>query len=253
MHPTERALLDAVLAAPDDDLPRLVLADWYEENGQPERANLIRAHIAVYRKQLVCSRDGFKNRQRGARPRDSSGRSQYWRKRCRCAACRWARLTFRGSEHDSSLRWRAEQIPGVVSSAERGFVYLIYTQVAKWCGGACFMCADPFAPFAPSDCQSCHGSGAIAAIGPRLVRDHPITYVHICDRFERHRHEGGVTVVVSRESAGVLFDIAFPSSGASAEGQEEDVIDALSSAAISWAKSQTPHLSATPVSADVTA
>jgi uncharacterized protein (TIGR02996 family) len=37
-HPQYRALLASVLAAPDDDLPRLVLADWLEENGQPERA-----------------------------------------------------------------------------------------------------------------------------------------------------------------------------------------------------------------------
>jgi uncharacterized protein (TIGR02996 family) len=39
---TEAALLAAMAAAPDDDTPRLVYADWLEENGQPERAELIR-------------------------------------------------------------------------------------------------------------------------------------------------------------------------------------------------------------------
>ena len=42
------ALLAAVLANPDDDLPRLVLADWLEETGQPvsiARAHFIRAQI----------------------------------------------------------------------------------------------------------------------------------------------------------------------------------------------------------------
>ena len=40
---TERkALLQAVCTAPDDDLPRLVFADWVQENGEPERAEFIR-------------------------------------------------------------------------------------------------------------------------------------------------------------------------------------------------------------------
>lgn len=44
------ALLAAVLAAPDDDLPRLVLADWLEETGHPAhaaRAAFIRLQIAA--------------------------------------------------------------------------------------------------------------------------------------------------------------------------------------------------------------
>jgi len=43
---TREALLKAVLAAPDDDLPRLVFADHLEENGESERANWIRYDIA---------------------------------------------------------------------------------------------------------------------------------------------------------------------------------------------------------------
>jgi uncharacterized protein (TIGR02996 family) len=46
-HPEYRALLASVLAAPADDAPRLVLADWLDENGRPERAKLVRAGIAV--------------------------------------------------------------------------------------------------------------------------------------------------------------------------------------------------------------
>lgn len=38
-------LLAAVLAAPDDDTPRLVFADWFEDHGEPERAEFIRMHI----------------------------------------------------------------------------------------------------------------------------------------------------------------------------------------------------------------
>lgn len=36
------ALLASVLAAPDDDAPRLVYADWLDEHGEGERAELIR-------------------------------------------------------------------------------------------------------------------------------------------------------------------------------------------------------------------
>lgn len=40
------ALLAAIIANPDDDTPRLVYADWLEENGQGERAEFIRVQIA---------------------------------------------------------------------------------------------------------------------------------------------------------------------------------------------------------------
>jgi uncharacterized protein (TIGR02996 family) len=42
---TEDALLAAVRSAPDDDLPRLVYADWLEENGDADRAEFIRVQI----------------------------------------------------------------------------------------------------------------------------------------------------------------------------------------------------------------
>ncbi len=39
------ALLAAILAAPQDDLPRLVMADWHEERGEWERAEFIRYQV----------------------------------------------------------------------------------------------------------------------------------------------------------------------------------------------------------------
>jgi uncharacterized protein (TIGR02996 family) len=47
---TDEPLYRAVVAAPDDDAPRLVLADWYEENGQPERAEFIRVQVELARR-----------------------------------------------------------------------------------------------------------------------------------------------------------------------------------------------------------
>lgn len=41
------ALIAAAVAAPEDDLPRLVLADWYEEQGDSGRAAFIRAQVQL--------------------------------------------------------------------------------------------------------------------------------------------------------------------------------------------------------------
>ncbi|HVL15136.1 MAG TPA: TIGR02996 domain-containing protein, partial [Gemmata sp.] len=38
----EEAFVAAIVASPADDTPRLVFADWLEENGRPARAELIR-------------------------------------------------------------------------------------------------------------------------------------------------------------------------------------------------------------------
>lgn len=45
----QEAFLAAVAADPDDDLPRLVFADWCEENGDPARAEFIRLQCALAR------------------------------------------------------------------------------------------------------------------------------------------------------------------------------------------------------------
>lgn len=46
-HPQYLALLAAVRANPDDDLTRLVVADWLDENGHGERASIIRSQVGV--------------------------------------------------------------------------------------------------------------------------------------------------------------------------------------------------------------
>lgn len=43
------AFVSAIAASPDDDLPRLVFADWLDENGDPARAEFIRLQITAHR------------------------------------------------------------------------------------------------------------------------------------------------------------------------------------------------------------
>jgi uncharacterized protein (TIGR02996 family) len=48
-HPEWESLLRAVVAAPADDVPRLVAADWLDERGQPDRAEFIRVQVELAR------------------------------------------------------------------------------------------------------------------------------------------------------------------------------------------------------------
>src|SRR5262245_31927201 len=45
------AFLCAIVAAPEDDAPRLVYADWLDDHGQAERAELIRVQCELARTQ----------------------------------------------------------------------------------------------------------------------------------------------------------------------------------------------------------
>src|SRR5689334_1607117 len=49
METEDAALWRAVVAAPHDDAPRLVLADWLDENGRPDRAEFVRLQCRLAR------------------------------------------------------------------------------------------------------------------------------------------------------------------------------------------------------------
>src|SRR4051812_46037564 len=48
MDPTLAALLRACKDEPFDDVRRLVLADWLEEHGDPDRAEFVRLQLALH-------------------------------------------------------------------------------------------------------------------------------------------------------------------------------------------------------------
>src|SRR5262249_7676147 len=55
----DKAFLADVAEHPDDDAPRLVYADWLEDNGDPDRAEFIRVQVELARPRL---RGGSKRR-----------------------------------------------------------------------------------------------------------------------------------------------------------------------------------------------
>src|SRR5262245_14967745 len=58
----EAALLAAILAQPDEDVPRLMYADWLDEHGDAAG----RGHAAVIRLQIELTRGGLNDRRRKA-------------------------------------------------------------------------------------------------------------------------------------------------------------------------------------------
>src|SRR5262245_43545193 len=55
---SDAALLAAIRAAPKDDAPRLVYADWLDERGQPEWAEFIRVQCELARREQLQSHTG---------------------------------------------------------------------------------------------------------------------------------------------------------------------------------------------------
>jgi uncharacterized protein (TIGR02996 family) len=50
----DEAFLQAILDVPDDDSPRLVYADWLEEQGQMDKAEFIRVQCELPSLDVTC-------------------------------------------------------------------------------------------------------------------------------------------------------------------------------------------------------
>jgi uncharacterized protein (TIGR02996 family) len=59
------AFLQAIIASPDEDTPRLVYADWLDESGRPERAEFIRVQCALARMAVFNDRRRQLQRRQG--------------------------------------------------------------------------------------------------------------------------------------------------------------------------------------------
>jgi uncharacterized protein (TIGR02996 family) len=129
------ALLSAVLLAPEDDAPRLVMADWLTENGQDKRATAIRLAVRSFRAPcyfvemgdcpLPCAEH---YRQPGMR-----GRPQRWCPRCTDAE-RAANLC-----HENEADWLAPWplwVPGAEWEWSRGFVGSVSLPTAAFLANA---------------------------------------------------------------------------------------------------------------------
>jgi uncharacterized protein (TIGR02996 family) len=115
------ALLAAVLANPDEDTPRLVYADWLQENDQPERAEFIRGQVDVA---VVEASLGYLTPASGRR--QGAARGEWLGELPGLELFEGNRYgTFPG---DTRVGWRRQHVPGsppqpeIVAEFRRGFV-----------------------------------------------------------------------------------------------------------------------------------
>ena len=143
----EQAFIDAILASPEDDAPRLIYADWLDEQGQSERAEFIKVQI-----ELASWKDG----------EHCPVCSQHWKWRVGAghsewSDCgnghRWSSQTYRDLRRREEELWLAgraywtRDFPGALGDAtnstrswRRGFVASVTCTAADWLqhAGNCF-------------------------------------------------------------------------------------------------------------------
>jgi uncharacterized protein (TIGR02996 family) len=184
-----RALCRTVLDHPTEDVPRLVLADYLEENGEPTYAEFIRTQIEAANTDKCCD----------------TCRSLIGGYGCaRCSlACRagelWASVV--GVWDFGCFGGRYETDGFVVQPSfhtfrdeprafrlHRGFIDEVKCPLDWWVGPTCRSCGGEGEEVVYSGhknlyrkCRNCHGTGRGTANGPKVVRDHPVTKLTLTD------------------------------------------------------------------------
>jgi uncharacterized protein (TIGR02996 family) len=146
---TATHLLSAVLADPFDDAPRLILADWLEENDKPERAEFIRDNIQQCDRCSPHLYDADNTYGIGYHPeRDpASGRHEGGWTNCKsCNGGGSGGIRKRFTDHDNEI------LKKVVYIVRRGFPDEIRCTMREWVG------VDP--------CRQCGGRGSFIDYGP---------------------------------------------------------------------------------------
>jgi uncharacterized protein (TIGR02996 family) len=191
-------LLRAVLAEPQDDAPRLILADWLDEQGEGDRAEFIRCQCALarrnprYCRQSTCNQAGYgpcnycsdtdalSRRERElTAPPDRLGE---W------LGARPGLATFVGAWPDD-VGWlykrSGENATAIRAEFRRGFVAVVRCRLEDWIGEGCKACRGDGWQIGPperSQCPRCKGTGSVGGHGPAVVRAHPVERVEVTDR-----------------------------------------------------------------------
>lgn len=204
-HPEYLAQLAGIRAMPEDDVRRLVLADWLEERGEGERAEFIRIGVQIRR--WGCS---FKQtaEQPGWKHDCGTDDTGYWlcqplrsRERELLAGSegRWMEpsptpspVVFQpnnGEQYGWGLREKTRLGDEFVPvEFRRGFVHTVWCRLADWVGGPCPTCGGDgqtsydVIPDSDGTCRPCRGSGRTPGFGPRVVATHPVEKVVVTDR-----------------------------------------------------------------------
>ena len=166
-------LLAAIKANPADDLPRLVAADWLEENGESERAEFVRVQCRVANGQQ-CRWSG-PNVKACA---DANGRLPSYRVETWCDGCHQYRLDYgRMSALADSIYGKLlgpVALAGGTWTVERGFIPTVRAPLSALIGGECPTCVSWMENH---DCYNCNGTGRTVGVLPELVKREPVERV----------------------------------------------------------------------------
>lgn len=268
---TGNALYAAILANPFDLLPRLVYADWLDENaGNTETCPECRGYGKVYHDGgslfpsaivgcLKC--DGT-----GRVPNHCAERAEFIRLDCEPggighgdARRLWHRHNadlWAGDLYSAGLvtvspacREPAYQTDAWRAVVRNGFVEDIRCPLEWWTGGECD-CDDGYTG-TPRDCPRCHGTGRTPGHGPEVVSRHPVTRVVATPDPIWQRTDGkwvaGVgrwlgAVVGTDPSETPLPDDVWQAFSDTDKGwpypSREAAVEALSRALVDWAREQ---------------
>ncbi len=207
-HPDWLALCAAVCATPGDDLPRLVAADWLDENGHGEYAEFVRVQVELAKSKpfvppadiveiansnrlyaqmagehLVRARAEYEAKQDALRRRERElGRAYgvHWFAPPPGFVVRW------GPGADTS-----DEVQRGMSlyHVRRGFVAEVRAPLTSLLGGPCERCDNTEWDYPPelhasifSNCPACSGTGRTPGVLPRLVGRQPVERVGVSDR-----------------------------------------------------------------------
>ncbi len=263
---THDALLAAVLANPQDDLPRLVYADHLDESagGYSPRAEFIRVQVELAA--VNARNDGLPLRDYPGS--DFTRRLDLERRERELFKAhfrgwfgdRWALMNL-SSEREDALAFYPETPHAFV---DRGFISGISCTLADWCGGECPVCRNRRGRTVPPVCPACNNAERTTGIGPAVVAAHPVELVTLTDRelnsrgewcgvqLSRHEHDLLCSHFPTRDSDPLLRSVINGNTVRVEYKGSNSAEFNISAALIAWAKSQ-PHparIIASPVSVD---
>lgn len=172
-------LLAPILTRPDDDLPRLIAADWLEENGQGEWAEFIRSQIE--------SEESDKNQRR--------------HQRRLCEIWDGENRNGLGYQFDlpplqSRMGWEKCDGETEIIIVRRGWPDEIRCTMAQWVGEYCQRCGGHGSAYSDQHgeivgtCPNCNRTGRTPGIAGRVMKEWPVTKVVLTDKSPMDASDG---------------------------------------------------------------
>ena len=253
---TETAFLQAIIAEPDDDVHRLVFADWLQENGQEERAEFVRVQIELAALQnpsprLLRGSLNVKSSWKHALDDEKEVDREVWLRRRERELLEKFSGHRDGDKSFSNLAWWSMQAVGFAFKHHpweqvkfrRGFVHSVSCSFEDWIGQSCDNVVPP-----ATICPVCHGLGRVNAHGPAVCATQPIQQVTFTDKKPDATAIGfyWITLPDVRDSAFTGHSSVLPHFlrlflPHTVPDTESAAIDALSGAAIAWARQHRPR------------